>query len=96
MPKISAIGLFCYDRFEETSNEKVVNMSKLTKPYFSNYSLESISKKFDISMQYTTSTGHIFGREVSTNSINLSVKSYKESLETFLIIYSQLTIFENI
>ena len=96
MPIISAIGLFCYDKFEETSNEKVVNMSKLTKSYFSNYSLESISKKFDISMQYTTSTGHIFGREVSTNSINLSVKSYKKSLETFLIIYSQLTIFENI
>ena len=34
MPMISAIGLFCYDKFEETSNEKVVNMSKLTKPYF--------------------------------------------------------------
>ena len=25
----------CYDKFEETPNEKVVNMSKLTKPYFS-------------------------------------------------------------
>ena len=31
---ISAVGLFCFDKFEETSNEKVVNMSKLTKPYF--------------------------------------------------------------
>ena len=30
---ISAVGLFCYDKFEETPNEKVVNMSKLTKPY---------------------------------------------------------------
>ena len=31
---ISAIGLYCYDKFEETPNEKAVNMSKLTKPYF--------------------------------------------------------------
>ena len=34
MPIISAVGLFCYDEFEETPNEKVVNMSKLTKPNF--------------------------------------------------------------
>ena len=34
MPIISAVGLFCYDKFEETPNERVVNMSKLTKPYF--------------------------------------------------------------
>ena len=37
MPIISAVVLFCfvtYDKFEETPNEKVVNMSKLTKPYF--------------------------------------------------------------
>ena len=34
MPKISPVGLFCCDRFEETPNEKVVNMSKLTKSYF--------------------------------------------------------------
>ena len=31
---ISAVGLFCYHKFEETPNEKVVNMSKFTKPYF--------------------------------------------------------------
>ena len=31
MPIISAVGLFCYDKFEETPNEKVSNMSKLTK-----------------------------------------------------------------
>ena len=34
MPIISADEPFCYDKFEETPNEKVVNMSKLTKPYF--------------------------------------------------------------
>ena len=34
MPIIFAVGLFCYDEFEETPNEKVVNMSKSTKPYF--------------------------------------------------------------
>ena len=37
MPIISAVGLFFYDKFEETLNEKVSNMSKLTKPYFSIY-----------------------------------------------------------
>ena len=35
MPIISAVGLFCFDKFEETLNVKVVNMSKLTKSYFS-------------------------------------------------------------
>ena len=35
MPIISAVGIFCYNKFEETPNEKVVKMSKLTKPYFS-------------------------------------------------------------
>ena len=38
MPKISAVGLFCCDKFEETPNEKVSNMSKLTKSYFRNIS----------------------------------------------------------
>ena len=31
MPIISSVRLFCYNKFEETPNEKVVNMSKLTK-----------------------------------------------------------------
>ena len=35
MPIISAVGFFCCDKFEETPNEKVSNMSKLTKSYFS-------------------------------------------------------------
>ena len=34
MPIISAVGRFCCDKFEETPNEKVVKMSKLTKSYF--------------------------------------------------------------
>ena len=33
LPIISAVGLFCCNKFEETPNEKVVDMSKLTKPY---------------------------------------------------------------
>ena len=33
MPIISAVGLFCCDK-EDSPNEKVVNMSKLTKSYF--------------------------------------------------------------
>ena len=36
MALISTFGLFCCDKFEETPNEKVVNMSKITKPYFKN------------------------------------------------------------
>ena len=36
MPKISAVGLFCCDKFEETPNKKVSDLSKLTKPYFNN------------------------------------------------------------
>ena len=28
LPKISAVGLFCCDKFEETSKQKVINMSK--------------------------------------------------------------------
>ena len=39
MPIISVVGLFCYDKFEETPNEKVANMSKLTKSYFSVFSI---------------------------------------------------------
>ena len=36
MPKNYAVGLFCWDdKFEEILNEKVINLSKLTKPYFS-------------------------------------------------------------
>ena len=31
---ISAVKLVCCDKFEETPNEKVINMSKLTKLYF--------------------------------------------------------------
>ena len=33
MPIISTVGLFCYDKFEETSSNES-NMSKLTKLYF--------------------------------------------------------------
>ena len=29
----SAVGLFCCDKFEETSNKKVSDLSKLSKPY---------------------------------------------------------------
>ena len=35
MRKISAVGLFCCDKFEETPKQKVINLSKLQKFYFS-------------------------------------------------------------
>ena len=34
MPIISAVGLFCCDKSEETQNDKVVNISKLNYSYF--------------------------------------------------------------
>ena len=43
---IYTVGLICCDKFEQTPDKKVVNMSKLGKPYFSthNCALEIISK----------------------------------------------------
>ena len=35
MPKISAVGLFCCDKFEETPKQKVIDLSKFKKFYFS-------------------------------------------------------------
>ena len=34
MHKISVVGLFCCDIFEETPKQKVINMSKLNKFHF--------------------------------------------------------------
>ena len=49
MPIISAAGLFCCDKFEETPNENVVNMYKLIKSYFSKKeSLKSISYNYEL------------------------------------------------
>ena len=46
MPIISAVGLFCCDKFEETPNKKVSDLSKLTKPYFSNQCENRIHIRF--------------------------------------------------
>ena len=40
MPIISAVGLFCCDKFEETPNKKVSNLSKLSKSYFKSQNTE--------------------------------------------------------
>ena len=34
MSKISAVGLFCCDKFEENPKQKVIDLSKLKKNYF--------------------------------------------------------------
>ena len=34
MHKISAVGLFCCDKFEKNPNKKVSDLSKLSKSYF--------------------------------------------------------------
>ena len=43
MRKISAVGLFCWDEFEETQKHTVINMSKLSKLRF----------KFTLSFTFT-------------------------------------------
>ena len=51
MPIIFAVGLSCCDKFEETPNEKVVDMSKLVKSYFSrniSYSVKMFHSTFSI------------------------------------------------
>ena len=48
MPIIFAVGLFCCDKFEETPNEKVSNMSKLTKSYFRTHSNIKIRISFEV------------------------------------------------
>ena len=45
MHKISAVGLFCYDKFEETPKQKVIDLSKLKDFYFnSDILFENIPK----------------------------------------------------
>ena len=41
----SAVGLFCCDKFGETPNEKVSNMSKLTKYYFNFWATSTFMHK---------------------------------------------------
>ena len=47
MPIIFTVGFFCCDKFEETPNEEVINMSKLTKPYFTVVRIEAIDDALD-------------------------------------------------
>ena len=50
MPKISAVGLFCCDKFEETPKQKVIDLSKFKKFYFSS---EILTLGFDQSNLFT-------------------------------------------
>ena len=48
MPIVStAVGFFCCNKFDETPNEKMVNMSKLTKSYFKFINYEITSERND-------------------------------------------------
>ena len=51
---ISAVGLFCCDKVEEIPNEKVVNMSKLTKSYFTQY-IKQLESADDRATSYISS-----------------------------------------
>ena len=51
MPIISAVGHFCCDRFEETPNEKVVNMSKLAKSYFKDKCVSIVILSFAMTLK---------------------------------------------
>ena len=50
MCKISTVGLFCCNKFEETPKQKVINMSKLNKLHFKRQTLkrQSSFKNYDI------------------------------------------------
>ena len=54
MGKISAVGLFCCDKFEETPKQKVIDLSKLKIFYFSS---EILTLDFD---QLLTSMSNLF------------------------------------
>ena len=57
MHKISAVGLFCCDKFEGTPKQKVINMSKLNKLYFS------------INEHRLCSIPHFIGRETLSTTL---------------------------
>ena len=59
MPIVSAVGLFCCDKFEETPNEELSNMSKLTKSYFKKYS-KKVFLKIAISCFWYIDSIHSF------------------------------------
>ena len=55
--EISAVGLFCCDKFEENPNKKVSDLSKLSKPYFKQCSaklneVNSGYKKMELKMTF--------------------------------------------
>ena len=67
MLKISAVGLFCCDKFEETPKQKVIDLSKLQKIYFSpsffnmatsKVYANSCFKHFILCMQVSSAVSH--------------------------------------
>ena len=44
MRKISAVGLFCCDKFEETPRQKVIDLSKFKNFYFNGGGGENLAK----------------------------------------------------
>ena len=60
MPIITAVGLFCCDKFEETSNEKVSNMSKLTKSYCNWANSQKFSNQMGLCDKFCSKIFHFY------------------------------------
>ena len=78
MPIISTVGLFCYDKFEETPNEKVVNLSRLTKPYFN----KGVGPKYSLGF-HTSGFSTFLPHMVESSYSNCHVNVICEGLLTF-------------
>ena len=69
MRKISAVGLFCCDKFEETPKQKVIDLSKFKKIYFSkkdnwkNFRIENTIHK--TMLRLTQSKGFLLSQRIN-------------------------------
>ena len=79
MHKISTVGLFCCDKFEETPKQKVINMSKLNKLHFSKQMQPAPNFQFCIRTGLLNFSSFL-EIESHSNDICRETKNHKETL----------------
>ena len=79
MPKISAVGLFCCDKFEKTPKQKVIDLSKLTKSYFRKGSYKKLEFVLHLGKR-VISYSKSFDAKVMINISKLLYKGSKNNL----------------
>ena len=84
LPKISAVGLFSCDKFEETPKQKVIDLSKFKKNYFMT---SEISDKSDLAVKNTLNA-------YSLGKISLNNYVAPKITQTRLIFFSRNTLIE--